>query len=350
MSEQKNKKDLRKTLVLLRDGLKHLVLHNGWLKLIAIVISICLWAGLISQDESITRDKTFQSVRVSVTGTEIMKNNKYIVVTDLEGLTADFTAAVPQKQYEAADPSAYNLRLDLSRINQVGTQEIKIDKSYSNLYGKVTSITPATVTVDVENYKIRPSIPVSAKRTKAVPEGYNFTYQCDPTKLTIHGPESIVNEVSYARADINIDDIDWVEGEDFRAFKFKLYNRAGQEIDTSKLSITSANIETDSVIVSYTILPEKEFSTRDLIKIKGVTASGYKVEDIRIFPETVRIADSSDILDQMDTLFVEKDSISVTGLKDSFTTQIKLIKPSDNSVMSPDTITVAVDIVPADEP
>ena len=59
MSEQKNKRDIRKTLPLMRDALKHLLLHNGWLKLIAIVISLCLWAGLISQEAETDRHRYF---------------------------------------------------------------------------------------------------------------------------------------------------------------------------------------------------------------------------------------------------------------------------------------------------
>ena len=49
---------------------RHVLFHNGWVKLIALLISLVLWAGLISQDESLTRDKTWQNVNVSVTGEE----------------------------------------------------------------------------------------------------------------------------------------------------------------------------------------------------------------------------------------------------------------------------------------
>ena len=63
--------------------LRHIVLHNGWVKLLALLISLILWAGLISQDETLTRDKTFQNVSVSVTGNETLRNNGYIVVSDL---------------------------------------------------------------------------------------------------------------------------------------------------------------------------------------------------------------------------------------------------------------------------
>ena len=38
MSERKSRNDFQKYLNALRNGLKHLFLHNGWLKAIAIFI------------------------------------------------------------------------------------------------------------------------------------------------------------------------------------------------------------------------------------------------------------------------------------------------------------------------
>ena len=111
MSERKNDNGRKSVPAMLLSALKHLVFHNGWLKWIAVLISVVLWAGLISQDESLTRDKTFQNVSVTVTGTDTMKSNGYIVVSDLSELLRDVSivAAVPQKQYEKADASAYGL-------------------------------------------------------------------------------------------------------------------------------------------------------------------------------------------------------------------------------------------------
>ena len=71
MSENKKKINWSYYFNLLLRGLRHLFLHNGILKIIAILISVILWAGLISQDENLTRDKYFQNVNVTVTGTEV---------------------------------------------------------------------------------------------------------------------------------------------------------------------------------------------------------------------------------------------------------------------------------------
>ena len=87
---------------------RHVLFHNGWVKLIALLISLLLWAGLISQDETLTRDKTWQNVNITVSGEESLKKSGYIVTSNLEELLSgvSVTAAVPQKQYETADASA----------------------------------------------------------------------------------------------------------------------------------------------------------------------------------------------------------------------------------------------------
>ena len=158
MSEKKNN-NFSKYLNMntLKGVLKRLFFHNGLLKLIAILISVVLWAGLISQDENLTRDKTFQNVNVTVSGAEALKNSGFIVVSDLDEMldNVSFVAAVPQKQYENADVSVYNIRLDLSRIKATGEQEIKLQSTNSALFGKVTSINPSSIKVNVEDSRFR---------------------------------------------------------------------------------------------------------------------------------------------------------------------------------------------------
>ena len=109
MSEERKNNKRREFLYTVLRGLKHVLLHNGWLKAIAVIISVVLWAGLISQDESLTRDKTFSNVSVSITGADTLRNNGYIVVSDLYEMLNDVSvvAAVPQKPYDHADPSSY---------------------------------------------------------------------------------------------------------------------------------------------------------------------------------------------------------------------------------------------------
>ena len=128
-------------------ALKGFVTRNPWYKLLSLVLALALWSGLISQDSSITRDKQFTDVTVSVTGAETLKRNGYIVVSDTEALLSGFTvtASVPQLLYESVTINNYNPRIDLSRITGSGTQTVSVVTTSSTTYGSVLSVEPASV-------------------------------------------------------------------------------------------------------------------------------------------------------------------------------------------------------------
>lgn len=352
MNENKRKTDISKYIDALTNGLRHLLLHNGWLKLIAILISVVLWAGLISQDENVTREKTFQNVAVTVSGAEALKSSSLIVVTDLNELLNDvsITAAVPQMQYEKAEASAYNVRVDLSKIKGTGEQEVKLQSTNSSTFGKVTSINPSSVTVMVEDYNIRQRIPVSVPPVEDIPDGwYMSTPSVDPALIAVSGPRSIVQDISRAKALIRTEDIEWKEGQVVTSSEIQLYNKAQEVVQSSLISMTSSSLNIDSVLIEFTILPSLSFETGDLIITTGSVASGYYIKNIRISPERVTVAARQEVLEQMTDLSLERNTINVKNLKETTPFQLKVQKPSDDAILSNDTITVTVEIE-AEEP
>lgn len=347
MNETGKGSGIQSYLNFMMKGLRHLLLHNGWLKGIAVVISIVLWAGLISQDESVTRDKTFQNVNVSVTGSEIMKSNGYIVVSKLDEMLNDVSivSAVPQKQYDNAEASAYNVRLDLSRVQGTGEQEVKILYTNSNLYGKVVSVNPSTVKLEVEDYIIRQRIPVSVEVNGDIPEGWYMSKpSVDPVLIAVSGPKSLVETISKAGAVIDTKDIAWKEGTMGTSVKIHLYNRTGTEVTSSLLSTTTSSLTIDSVVVEVNLLPCRSFSAEDAVLITGTAAEGYQVKNVRFSPEQITVAAKQDILDQLSELPLDRSTVNVTGLTETTVFQLKVQKPSEEATLSNDTITVTVEI------
>lgn len=351
MSEQKKDTRFSRLIKLALKGLRYLVLNNGWLKLIALVISLVLWSGLISQDENLTRNKTFQNVQVTVTGTDAMKRNGFIVTTDLDELLDEVSivAAVPQLQYNDAEPSAYNLRVDLSRINSSGEQEIRILSSSNRTYGDVVSIVPSTITVDVDEYQTRTRIPVSWDYTGTKPEEW---YISDPSidpdrNIVVSGPRKIVESISRARIFIDYSSIEWKEGTVVNSEELILYNRSGNPVDHSLLSISFENTPIDSIYYEASIYPTETFAIdAETIQITGTPAPGYQVAGIvQIKPDVVSVADKSEVLSQIDELPMER-TIDVTGATETEQFPLKVKKPSDSTILSNDTIWVTVEIVP----
>ena len=347
MSENKKGKSARHSLQWLLRALKHLFLHNGPLKLIAILISLALWAGLVSQDESITRDKTFQNVSVTVTGTEALKNKGYIVVTDLDELlsSVSMVAAVPQKQYDNAEASAYSVKLDLSKINGTGEQELKLQSTSSVTYGRVTSFSPATIKVNVEKHMERNRIPVSASIDGEIPEGwYMSSPSVDPSLVSVSGPSALVQTISRARVFINTEDIEWKESTIVTSAGIKLYNRSGEEVNSPLLTINNSSLTIDSVLIEMNILPCETFETIDLVQITGTVMDGYNIKNVSTSPDTITVAARQEVLEQMTDLLLERYTVNVDNLSETNVFQLKVQKPSEDAILSNDTVSVTVEI------
>ena len=333
-------------------AIKHVLFHNGWVKLIALLISLVLWAGLISQDESLTRDKTWQNVSVSITGEETMKRNGYIVTSFMEealsGVSA--TAAVPQKQYDTAEASAYNLRVDLSKINGIGTQELKIQSTANATFGKVTGTTPSSINVEVDEYMVRQRIPISVSiggdyQNGWYHEWYMANPSVDPKLIAVNGPRTLVQSISIARVFVDPEDLEWTEGTLLATGEIRLFNRAGEEVISPLLGITTEGTTIDTVLIEGTVMPTKSFSVSDLIETQGTPAKGYKVVSTKVSPENITVAARNEVMEQMNQPALDR-VVNVQDLSETTVFQIKVQKPSEDAVLSNDTVTVTVEIVP----
>ncbi len=328
----------------------HVLFHNGWVKLIALLISLVLWAGLISQDETLTRDKTWQNVNISVSGEDSLKRSGFIVVSDLEELLSgvSVTAAVPQKQYESAEASAYNLRIDLSRLKGTGMQELKILSTGSAAYGKIVNTVPAVLNVEVEEYSVRQRIPVSVKVGGEYQNGWYRNWympnpNVDPTLITVSGPRDLAQSISIARVFIDPDKLEWAEGTLWTTGEIKLYNRAGEEIQSPLLDITTEGTTIDTVLIEGNVLPTKSFSVSNMIEMQGDVKEGYRLVSFKVSPETVTVAARNEVLEQMNELALDR-NISLADLEETTVFQLKVQKPSEDAVLSNETVTVTAEI------
>ena len=141
---------LRKALKGAPQRLWRLIYHNWPWKLLALFLALCLWAGLITQDPTLTRERVFTDVTVSVVGADTLRRNSGLIVLsglEDENLTARMRVDVPQREYNTVTASNYNPRVDLTRITEAGEQTLRINTTSTSTYGTVRGISPETITV-----------------------------------------------------------------------------------------------------------------------------------------------------------------------------------------------------------
>ena len=351
MTQEKKETRMSGLMKLVIRGIRHIFLHNGWLKLLAVIIAVILWAGLISQDESVTREKVFQNVPVTIIGTDTLRRNNYIVTSDIDELLSNVsvTAAVPQLQFDGAEASAYNLRVDLSRIRSAGEQKLNIQFSKSATYGEVISVSPSSITVDVDEYKTRQVLPVTADYSGDKPDGWWISsLAIEPDKISVSGPKQLVTSISRPRIFVDYESIEWKEGTYQNEEKLVFFDNAGNPLDSSLFEISSSfGSDFDSIFYSATIMPVNSYPAADIIRITGRPEEGYEIKGTpRFTPESISVAAPSGVLDQLIELPVEP--VNISGLTDTRVFEVKIQKPSSDAVLSNDTILVTVDVGPVE--
>ena len=90
----------------------------------------------------------------------------------------------------------------------------------------------------------------------------------------------------------------------------------------------------------------ESFETGDLIQTTGAVAKGYTVKEIRVSPEVVSVAARQEVLDQLTDLSIDRNTVNISNLSETTVFQLKVQKPSDDAILSNDTITVTVEIGP----
>lgn len=323
------------------------LLHNGGSKALALLLALLLWAGLITQDPNLTRERTFTDVNVTVSGSETLHRNGFIVTSDLEEVLGDVTlrVAIPQMQYQSAQASNYNARIDLSRITEAGTQSVRISTSNSS-YGTVLDVSPAEVEITVEEYVTRYRIPVRVNTVGSAPEGfYASAPSADPPMVAVSGPGTLVNQIVCAEATIELGSIPAREGLNRMAVAFHLLNDAGEPIENDLLEITSESVLLDSVVIEQQLYSLKTIPLSDTGLIRGSTGTGYEIKSVSITPETITVAGSADVLAELDALYPEN-YVDISGLTESINQRLRLRDPGGLAYTSTNTITVAVEIGP----
>lgn len=345
-SHGKQKDHSRRDAVLRR--LKSILFENWGAKLLAIIIAVSLWAGLITQDPALTRDKQFTGVAVNVIGADTLRRNGYIVLEDLDLVLNDVSVrvSVPQGQYTNATAANYSIRIDLSRIQAAGEQDVKIMSTNSSTYGTVTQIEPSTVKLTVDEYVTRYRIPVSVETVGEMPENfYALEPTTNPPTLAVSGPKSIVDRIVNARVTAEQSSLPAKEGTVRRALPFVLLDSEGAEIPTDMLQITSESVLLDSIIVEQSVFTKRTVEISELGLVTGEPAEGYEIKGVYITPSSVTIAGRATLVDDVSLVYADG-TVSVSGLAESVNKSLRIRHPSTLRYVSTDSVTVAVEIGP----
>lgn len=339
---------MKKTLVSLPGRLWRILRHNwGW-KLLSLFLALCLWAGLITQDPTLTRERTFTDVAVSVTGADTLRRNGLIVLNDFSTspLTVRLRADVPQREYNTVSATNYNPRVDLSKITQTGTQTLRISTTSTTTYGSVKELSPDTVEVEVDEYITRYRIPVTVNRIGSYPSGfYGTTPSLDPATVVISGPKSMVSQIARVTVNLDVSTLPAKAGLIRTSAPIELTDLSGNTMESQLLQVTSESVLLRSITVEQQLYPTRSLALSNLNLVTGTPKEGYEIKSVTATPSAILAAGDENALSLLDTLFVDQ-ALDVTGMDQTFVGEVRIRKPSELVYTSTDTVRLTVEIGP----
>ena len=343
------KKTLQNTFTFLSNiKLIKMLKHNFSWKLLALLIAILLWAGLILQDPTLVRELSFNNVPISIIGESTLKENGFIVSSGLENFPqlSKMHVTVPQSAYNSVSPVNYSPRIDLTKITTIGEQNIDVITTKTQTYGTVELTEPTSFPIVVENYITNHRVPVVIQLFGEYPANYYGTPPiASPSVITVSGPESLVEKVASIHVNLQKDLIPERAGSSSTALPIQIINHDGEIMDNKLLEVSLSGLVQRSIIVETELFPTKNMKIDLFGLTEGTPAAGYEVKNITASPDSVLIAGDKNQLESLDTIFIDT-LRPLTDLTENYSVEVPLNFPSDFVYKSANSVMINIEIAP----
>ncbi len=295
---------------------------------IALLLAIAIWATAVRASDPV-ETLTFE-IPVEVVGkaadAEVVNRPPQSVLITIEGPTSALAQALP---------STFQGFIDLNDI-PYGEIEVPIEVQGGTDQVDVVSIFPESAQIRL-NQIVSRDIPVALQVRGEVPRGHRLgNTRLEPESVQVTGSADRVDALAEGRVIIFVDDAreDIIE---MRRPTF--YDVEGNVASTAGLTISPQEVETIVPVIELAGFAEKPISALWV----GEPASGHRLLDVRVEPDSIQVTGSPD---QLDSLFVQTEPIDITGLTESVTQQVALDLPEGVTPVDLQPVFVTVEVVP----
>lgn len=275
---------------------KYKFTDNLGLKIIAVIFAAFLWLIVVNLDNPVST-QTFGEIPVTIINEDIILS------------AGDTYQVLGEEKVSVVVSATRQVRQKLTKEDIVATADIKemdtstglvpIKISIPNYAGKYESAEAAPRNLQIQREKSGKkvlSLTVSTGDSK-VRDGYILgDMTVNPDKVTITGPESILDQIDRAVALI---DVEGLAKDSEETAKLGLYDISGNPISQTRLG---NNLGEGGITVSVEVLKIK--SVPISLSVSGTPAEGYKYTGYSSEPETVQIYGEKDVVDKIEEIDV----------------------------------------------
>ncbi|MEE8835993.1 MAG: CdaR family protein [Eubacteriales bacterium] len=327
-------------------------LKSNWgYKILSFAIAIVIWYAVVDVNDPVETD-TF-TVKVTVTNESYIANGKQVY--SIDDTYKQVTAYVKGNRSVLSRLSADDITVtaDLTQIVDLNREPVEVPLSVScpNISAGNITLSRQTIPINIENVASK-KLAVSVSCGDSVPgSSYEVgTMTPDPETIVVNGPESIVNTITSAVAQIDVTGMTQ-DGE--RKATLQFLDQSGNALSDDTVS---DDLTFDGDISEVTVQVDlwKKVNNVGLnVEYSGKPAAGYNVESVTTTPETISVVGNDAALEELaaenNTITISDESVSVDGASTDQTFNVPI---SDNlpeglrlTTNEADTVTVNITIL-----
>lgn len=284
--------------------MKKSLTNNIGLKLLALIFAFMLWLLVVNIDDPVG-SKTFENIPVTIEHSEVVTQDQrsYQVLdgTDTVSVSVSATRSVLEKI------SAENIVATADMRELYLESQIPIEITIPGYEFESATASPRNVQVKIEQNK-SDTFPITVTTTGTVRDGYVLgNVQADPERVTVNGPESVIDQISKVVAEVNVSGLSSDSSIDAT---LTYYDADNNEISAEQLA---NNLGTTGVKVNVTLYHTARIPVT--VDTSGVTAAdGYTISEVSWTPEEIQLAGEEDVLEALKEIRIPADAIDITSI------------------------------------
>jgi len=329
--------------------IKKKLTNNLLLKILSLAIALAIWllvanindpVVVTSYDVPVTIQnsaylesggKTYQVLEQQQMVTVILRGNSSVV----ENRTGDIQAVA-----------------DLTQIVDMDTTPVMVPVTATcdRVAAEDISVVPAAIGIEIEDMVSKDfTITVTAGDTTPSADYEVGTMEANPEKVTITGPESLIDKIDRVMAEVNTAPMN----EDTTiTSRLIIYDKNQDALDETEMNYLKFDIG-QPVVDIHVDLWRVRGDIQLAVNYSGSPAPGYQVGDVTITPSTISVAGTDEALAQLavegNTIEIPADAVVLDGQDSDVETRLTLSEymPDDLVVANNvETAIVNVSIIP----
>lgn len=308
--------------------MKKNMINKFTLKVLSLIIAILIWLLVRNVDDPIVV-RTFYEIPVSIENASYLAENLEIPLLVDGKDTVKVRVKGARSVVSKLKKEDIKAVADMTQIISKDTTPIMVPVEVTGIGISDSDITvrPRNIQVDIEKQKsVEKTIAVSTGDTQPDKDYEIGNLKANPEKVTISGPETIINKIDKVVALIDV--TGRKESNIEIKSQLKIYDKNLDELSPKQLEYLNIKEISDNTIRIQAQFWKVKQSVKIKAEYSGEPKRGYEVDSINLVPDTISVAGTDEALKKLEqegnTLEIPGKYIDVTDKTGDFEQNIDL--------------------------